>query len=789
MTKLVVFKLDGDFSQGFKVNVEIFLEGHNICCSKSGKLPSETKLVEYLQSWQQEYRNLGNSQRIKGNKVIFTSGVSRSKLHFWGEQLRARFHNWLRADTFQDVNLWLRENLNSQELIRVLLCSDNQQVHQLPWNQWDLVKNYPHMEIALSGLEIAPLSYSALPRKKSRIRILAIFGNSRDIDLEKDLEILETFKQKNTHIESLIEPQPEQLYDCLWSDCWDIIFFAGHTETIAGKGVIYLNQRDILTIADLEYALRKAISNGLQLAIFNSCDGLGLAYALERLALPQAIVMREPIFDCVAHQFLSYFLTEYSSGQPLHLATRRARERLQAWDGKYPYSSWLPVLYQNQSATPLLWSDLSGDKNQPVREKQSRHRQYNYHHFLVLSGLSFTIAWCLQTMGWLQAGELANYDRTLSLRPPEARDDRILVITIDDRDIQYQAQQGVPMRGSLGDLTLVHLLTKLQLYRPVAIASDIVHDFAYIPQLSQIIDKQDNFVAICRVMNTESDLVSIEPPLGIPPAQTGFTNMAIDNDGVIRRHILGMSPDSVCQSDLSLSLRMALLYLDYIAAKTDDQTIYSRQFTEDGLFKIGNTIFPKIESDSGAYQLPKTENRGYQILLNYRATLPQSISLRAILEETSDEKLSKLIKEKIIFIGVKSPNNDLHYTPYSLGQQSAKIPGVFVHAQATSQLISSVLDNRKLLRGFSTPLESLWVFMWALIGNGVIVVSNFLSFKKSSLLSVIFLTVSIYLSILYLSYVWLLFAGYWLPLITPMLAFILGAISSLFWLYYQKSPN
>ena len=537
------------------------------------------------------------------------------------------------------------------------------------------------------------------------------------------------------------------MYDRLWSDCWDIVFFAGHTETISRKGVIYLNQRDILTIADLEYALRKAIANGLQLAIFNSCDGLGLAYALEKLALPQAIVMREPIFDCVAHQFLSYFLTEYSSGQPLHLATRRARERLQAWDSKYPYSSWLPVLYQNQSATPLLWSDLSEEKNQPVRKKQRSHRQYNYHHLLVLSGLSFTIAWCLQTMGWLQAGELANYDRTLSLRPPEARDERILVITIDDGDIQYQAQQGVSMRGSLGDLTLVHLLTKLQLYQPVAIASDIVHDFAYTPQLSQIIDERDNFVAICRVMNSESNLVSIEPPLGIAPAQTGFTNMAIDNDGVIRRHILGMSPDSGCQSDLSLSLRMALKYLDYIAAKVDGKTIYPRQFTEDGLFKIGNTIFPKIESDSGAYQLPKTENRGYQILLNYRATLPQSISLRAILEETSDEKLSELINEKIVFIGVKSPNNDLHYTPYSLGQQSAKISGVFVHAQATSQLISSVLDNRKLLRGFSTQLESLWVFMWALIGNGVIVVSNFLLFKKQNLLLVIFLTVSIYLSI------------------------------------------
>ena len=784
MTKLVVFRLDGDFTQGFKVNVEIFLEGHNIHGRKSGNLPSEIKLIEYLKSWQQEYRQLGNSPRIKGNKVIFTSGVSRSQLHFWGEQLRARFHKWLRAETFQDVNLWLRENLNPQESIRVLLCSDNQQLHQLPWNQWDLVKNYPNVEMALSGLDITALSDSALARQKSQVRILAIFGNSQDINLEKDLQILETFK--NTDIESLIEPQLEELYDRLWSDCWDIVFFAGHTETIKGEGIIYLNQRDILTIADLESALQKAIANGLQLAIFNSCDGLGLAYALGKLALPQVIVMREPIIDCVAHQFLNYFLTEYSSGQPLYLATRRARERLQIWDRKYPYSSWLPVLYQNQSATPLLWSDLIAEKNRSVIRKQHKYSKHHYRNLILISAIACVIACWLQTMGWLQASELSNYDRALTFRPPEARDERILVITIDDRDIQYQDRQGATMRGSLADRTLVQLLTKLQLYQPVAIASDIIHDFAYTPQLSHIIEQQDNFVAICRVKNTESNLESIEPPLGIAPAQTGFTNMAIDSDGVIRRHILGMSPDPVCQSDMSLSLRMALKYLDYVAAKTDNQTIYPRQFAEDGFLKIGNTIFPKIESDSGAYQLPKTENRGYQILLNYRATTPRTISLRAILEETSDEKLSDAIAEKIIFIGVKSPNNDLHYTPYSLRQQSARMPGVLVHAQATSQVISSILDNRKLLRWFSPQLESLWTFIWALVGSGIVFICHLSLFKKQNLLLVIFSLVFLYLTILYLSYVRLLIAGYWLPLMTPVFAFILGAIGSLFCLNYRK---
>ncbi|NEQ18358.1 MAG: hypothetical protein F6K44_33750 [Moorea sp. SIO3E2] len=51
------------------------------------------------------------------------------------------------------------------------------------------------------------------------------------------------------------------------------------------RGEIQLNQTERLTIDDMRFALKKAIgrrpryanARGLQLAIFNSCDGLGLA--------------------------------------------------------------------------------------------------------------------------------------------------------------------------------------------------------------------------------------------------------------------------------------------------------------------------------------------------------------------------------------------------------------------------------------------------------------------------------------------------------------------------------
>jgi CHASE2 domain-containing sensor protein len=781
MTKLVVLKLDGDLTTGFKVNVEIFLQDKSFDGRKSGQLPAAIKLLQCLESWQFEYQALGANQRIKGKKVIFTSGNSRSRLNLWGEQLRERFQDWLKAASFQEVNLWLREKLSISESIRVLLCTDERKVHQLPWSQWDFVQRYPHTEIALSRLDVVKVSPSFSPKRQVQVRILAIFGSSHNINIKEDLKILSTCQ--NTYLKPLVQPQREELYNHLWTECWDLVFFAGHSETKAEAGIIYLNDRDTLTIADLEYALQKAIAHGLQLAIFNSCDGLGLAYALGNLGLPQIIVMREPIADRVAHQFLSYFLTEYSSNQPLHLATRKARERLQGSEQKYPFSSWLPVLYQNQSATPLSWFQLMG-----VGEKiVSNRTEYYYSQLVLLVAIATCLAWLGQTLGWFQAGELHHYDRALSFRPLEARDERILVITVDDGDINYQYAEGVTRQGSLTDEALGRLLTKLQPYQPVAIASDIIHDFPYSARLKSIIAQQKNFVAICRVQNEPSQLESIAAPPEIPIVQTGFTNIAIDNDGVIRRHILGMSPDlKKCQTNLSLSLRMALKYLDYVAVQTEKQTTYPRRFIANGNLEIGQTIFPKIEFDSGGYHLPKTENQGYQILLNYRDRQPQTIALKQILEARSEQKIANLVKEKIIFIGVKSHNNDLHYTPNSYGQQAARVSGVLIHAQATSQIISAVLDGRKLIKWVSYQIEFLWTLTWSIIGTGVILISNLLLRKKQNLFLITSIAIAIALTMLYLSYFNLLLCGYWLPIMTPIVAFMLSAIGSFFLIKKKK---
>ena len=278
-------------------------------------------------------------------------------------------------------------------------------------------------------------------------------------------------------------------------------------------------------------------------------------------------------------------------------------------------------------------------------------------------------------------------------------------------------------------------------------------------QIFEQIHQSNNFFGICRVKNKQSKFNDIRPPRELPSNRIGFSNLAIDADGVIRRQIIGMAGGETCQSDISLSLRLALDYLDNYEVKRD---------RDSGVLIIGDTVFPRLNASSGAYNLPDTENGGYQILLNYRFLPPATVALREVLQGEKDSELAELVTGKIILIGVKGPNIDLHYTPYSQSLQSKRMLGVFIHAQATSNIISAVLDQRRLLWWFPNWVEGFWISIWSLVGAGIVVVWR--STKNRAIAIILALV------ILYGCYYFLLtFAGGWILLIAPGIALIIAA--------------
>jgi len=151
----------------------------------------------------------------------------------------------------------------------------------------------------------------------------------------------------------LTEPSRQMLSNHLWEKSWDILFFAGHSNSSQGEGYLRLNPYESLSLNEISYGVRKACQEGLQLTIFNSCDGLGLAEHLTELCLPNMIVMREPIPDLVAQCFLEGLLSAIANGQPLSQAVRDAREKWQGLEDRFPCATWLPVLCQTAATSSV----------------------------------------------------------------------------------------------------------------------------------------------------------------------------------------------------------------------------------------------------------------------------------------------------------------------------------------------------------------------------------------------------------------------------------------------------
>ena len=759
MTKLVILKLNGNFSSGFQVSLEISEEGQPVERGFSGNLPANIKLSHTLTIWQQQYTALDDNSRLKPQQIIYDGSVnSQTKLISSAKKLEDEFQQWLNSPSFSCVDKHLREELNHSETIRLLICCDRPEVYQLPWCCWDLLENYPNLEIAISNFNFKRTGQKPRRRTNSKVRILAILGDSQGINLNADCNFLKSLE--GGEVIFLKQPTRKQLHSYLWEKTWDIIFFAGHSKTVAGQGYIYLNPEDRLNIDELKHGFRKAIANGLQLAIFNSCDGLGIAKELGKLFLPQSIVMRMPIPDIMAQEFIQYFLRAYAEGNSLYLATKMARQQLEAREKQYPCSSWLPIIYQNQAISPPNWADLSRKSQGIPFLPQLSLKRFPLPGRFLASAIALFLVCLIQSWGWLEAGELNVYDRLIAYRATPNRDQRVLVITIDDQDIKYQEQQGMAtnMRGSLSDQALQQLLTKLQSGKAKAIGNDVIHDFPFEPALASNIAQTDNFFGICRIKINQPKLISISSAPSLPTDQVGFSNWAIDDDGAIRRQVLGMSPDNICQSSVSLSLRLAIKYLDDIPIR----------YEQSKTLQIGDTEFPRLKASSGGYHLP--EAQGYQILLNYRRALPETITLRDALT-IQQSSLNKLVEDKIILIGVVGYNQDLHYTPYSKGKQSRRLPGVIIHAQMTSHIISSVLGEQKPLLWFGDRVEFLWIAFWCGIGSMIP------TLERNSFLNICW-RITLALAIIF-GCSWLMFwGGYWLIAIAPCLGLMLSAAMS-----------
>ncbi|MEH2317479.1 CHASE2 domain-containing protein [Nostoc sp.] len=474
MRKLVVLKLDGDLDLGVQVTLEIGEEGKRPTTEITGKLPSNLNMATAIEQWQSTYRSLWKFTRIKAKKIIYDGSISqrRKECDTKASEVREHLNNWLLSESFRPVReKWLK-HLMPEEEVRVLIRTHCLQLKKLPWHLWDLIdRDYLKAEVVLSVPESEPVT-GALQTSlwRNKIRILAILGDSEGIDVEQDRQLLE--KLPNATTTFLVEPQYSDIDDKLWKQPWNILFFAGHSKSEGETSCIYINKTDKLTIDELRYALRNAVANGLQLAIFNSCDGLGLARELQDLQIPQIIVMREAVPDQVAQKFLKHFLEVFSSGQSIYAAVRIARQRLKGIEKEYPGASWLPVISEHPAVVPITWLKSRWFFN--TRRLES---------LLLLSLLVTAGVLGIRHQGGLQAWELLSYDQLMRSRPQEKQDSRLLIVTVTEDDLYLPEQN--QRSGSLSNLALTKLLDKLAKLQARSIGLDIYRSDPVQPTFSR----------------------------------------------------------------------------------------------------------------------------------------------------------------------------------------------------------------------------------------------------------------------------------------------------------------
>ncbi len=404
---------------------------------------------------------------------------------------------------------------------------------------------------------------------------------------------------------------------------------------------------------------------------------------------------------------------------------------------------------------------------------------------LILLPLSTTfLVMIVRHQGWLQRDELKAFDLLMYLKrsliyltdKDEPPDSRILIVTIDDKDSDYLKKRFKlkDLNSSLPDEAFPELLTKLDRLnrnknQKLIIGSDIYHQKSFQDELAERLKNNYRFFVVCQVPSSEK-VKNITPPSNIPSESWGFSNVLLDKDGVVRRHFLARRPHPTadCSTAFSLNYLLAYHYLDDLGIKITR--------TKEGDLQFNGVVFRKLTSHSSGYQ--GLDARGDQILLNYRYNCYQgNCSLKNVAEVVPlqnvlkygirDDEAKKLDDSPIILLGVTKSKKfapDFFNTP-----NGEEIPGVFLHAQMLSQILSAVLNDRPLIGWWSIHCETLWVFGWAFLGT----ILGFLIDNRNRKRLYLILAVSLAIGAQFTFSLFIFMEAFkWIPLVPAVLVFL-----------------
>jgi adenylate cyclase len=370
------------------------------------------------------------------------------------------------------------------------------------------------------------------------------------------------------------------------------------------------------------------------------------------------------------------------------------------------------------------------------------------------TGLILTI----RLIGWLQPLEWTGLDLFFQLRPLEPKDERIVIVGMQEKDIQKLKQWPV------SDRDLAKLLEKIKAQKPRVIGLDIYRDIAVEPgheELTKIFQTTPNLIGIEKVIGDQLYSTIDPPPVLEASEQVSSSDIILDGDGVLRRAFL--FPMAPGKEELpSLGLAVALKYLE-------KENIVPVASEDGGWMQLGKTVFYPFNSNDGGYV--NADDGGYQTLLNYRGSAQsfQTVSFTDVLEGRC---APNLMRDRIVLVGSQATSiKDYFSTPHSqsLSITPAFTFGVEIQANLTSQILSTVLNNRPLIKVLPDYLETIWIAVWVAIPaiwawkwrNSKNLTKLYLAIAVGTTAAIVILVGSCYIAFL---------NSWWLPLAPTLLA-------------------
>jgi CHASE2 domain-containing sensor protein len=367
----------------------------------------------------------------------------------------------------------------------------------------------------------------------------------------------------------------------------------------------------------------------------------------------------------------------------------------------------------------------------------------------------------LRESGATKQWDLLALDRLLSLRPTEAIDNRITIVTIDEADLTKQ-----PNKSSISDQNLAKAINLIAAAKPAVIGIDIIRDGQIDPQLIKAYQQHSNLIGLAKVLPPDP----LKPPLGLTADRIGFGDYEPDLDGAVRRATLAIFDDDrpPHQNTYSFAFQVARIYLQQQQQKI--------QIVSSQLNLRSQVIYP----------LPVTDNsdrsKYFDILVNYRHIYPTFRQLK--LADVFDGKMPNL-QNQIVLIGyTAATKQDFVNTRVVPNPEiNGNIYGVEYHGHIVSQLISTTLDRRSFIQILPFWGDYFWMSIWVVsIGLVLKVITAKTTFQQLLLINVA------YFSSISLSIYLLFMAGWWLSISFTFFTILIFYIPILI-SFYQREQS